>query len=341
MTNTTQFIDGFDCYPDIDSSSNGLKAFWSVYNGFGNLSIGSPGRFGGQCITANGYINGNNGQFQKGISSTLTYTVGFATIMNQFITGTTDYVFQFSSCGIGVGMDSNQQYYIYQNSTKLATSPLFISVGSWHYIELEVSIDPSAGFANLYVDGLLQASFTGNLGSTPCTSIGFGLFNAQDSSHTTNHSYDDVYVSNLASRYGERKVQTQVVVSDAAVQWTPSTGSTNYNLINTLPVPATPTNNVYAYQANYQDLYGVAPLANSPSTVTCVQVRVCAAKDNSATKTLAPVIKSNTTTVVGTTYALTNSYLYYTDVYDNDPDTSGPWTKDAVDALEIGQKVIS
>ena len=337
------FLDGFDCYPNISDSSNGLQGYWSVYNQYGDMSIGT-GRFGGQCVTVNGYINGNNGQFTKGIPSTNTYALGFATRMNQFLTGTTDYAFQFSTLGsssIGIGMNSNQQYYVYFGSTTLCTSPLFISVGAWHYIELEVNIDPTAGFVNLYVDGLLQASFTGNTGSSPCTAVGWGLFNAQDYQHTTNHSYDDIYVKNVATREGERKVQTLVPASDVSIQWLPSTGSSNYNLINALPVPASPTQYVYANVVTDQDLYSVTALANSPSVVSCVQIRTCAAKDNAETKTIATVIDSAGTTSVGTTYALTSSYLYYTDIYNNNPHTGGAWNKDTVDALQIGQKVIS
>jgi hypothetical protein len=339
----TQFIDSFDSYPNVSDSSNGLQSFWSVYNGFGNLFMSTPGRFGGQCVTAHGYTSGNNGQFTKGVTPTSTYSVGFSTRINTYIPGTINYLFHYSSCGIGIGLNSNQQYFVMQNNDPtqvLATAPNFISVGSWHYLELEVSIG-SSGFVNLYVDGLLQASYSGNTGTGPNNYIGFGLFDAQDTSHSTEHSYDDVYVTDVATRYGERKVQILTVASDVAVQWTPSTGSTNYNLINTLPVPATPTTNVYAYAAGYQDLYTVTPLANSPSTVSCVQIRVCANKDNSATKTIATVIKSGSTEVIGTTYALTNSYLYYTNIYDQDPNTSGPWTKDTVNALEIGQRVIS
>ena len=153
--------------------------------------------------------------------------------------------------------------------------------------------------------------------------------------------YDDVYFTTSSTRLGERRVQTLVPASDVTVQWTPSTGSTNYNLVNTLPVPAAPTANVSAQIAGYQDLYTVTPLANSPSVISCVQVRVCAAKDNSATKTIAPVIKSGSTTTVGTTAAVTNSYLYYIDLYENDPNISGPWSASTVNALQIGQKVIS
>ena len=337
------FIDSFDAYPNINDSSNGLQGYYSVYNQYGDMSIGT-GRFGGQCITVNGYINGNNGQFTKGIPSTNTFTVGFATRMNQFITGTTDYTFQYNTCGgnsIGVQMNANQQYQIYFNSTVLAVAPNFISVGSWHFLELEVSINSSTGFANLYVDGLLQASFTGNTGNSPCTSVGWGLFNAQDYLHTTNHSYDDVYVKNVATREGERKVQALVPASDYSLQWLPSTGTTHYSLINTLPVPASPSTYVYANVATYQDLYGVTSLSNSPSVVSCVQIRTCAAKDQAETKTIATVIDSAGTIVDGTTYALTASYLYYTDIYDNDPHTGGAWNKDTVNALKIGQKVIS
>ena len=337
------FIDGFDCYPNINDTSDGLQAFWSVYNQYGDMSIGT-GRFGGQCITVNGYINGNNGQFFKGITSTNTYALGFASRMNQFIPGTTDYGFQFAIIGgssIGIGMNANQQYYVYKDSTTLCTSSLFISVGSWHYIELEVNLNSSTGFVNLYVDGLLQASFTGDTGNTPCTSLGWGLYNAQDYLHTTNHSFDDVYVKNVATREGERKVQTLVPASDYAVQWTPSSGSTNYNLVNSLPVPPTTANNVSTITVGYQDLYNVTALANSPSIVSTVQIRVVGSKDAASPKQIATVIQSGSTTTVGTTYAITNSPLYYTDIYDNDPNISGAWTKDTVNALKIGQKVIA
>jgi hypothetical protein len=43
----------------------------------------------------------------------------------------------------------------------------------------------------------------------------------------------------------------------------------------------------------------------------------------------------------GATRTLTSSYLYYHDVFEQDPDAAGPWTGAAVAAMEIGVETVT
>ena len=44
-------------------------------------------------------------------------------------------------------------------------------------------------------------------------------------------------------------------------------------------------------------------------------------------------------TVYGSDFFLSSSYVTKTDIYDLNPETSGVWTKAAIDAVKIGQKI--
>ena len=39
--------------------------------------------------------------------------------------------------------------------------------------------------------------------------------------------------------------------------------------------------------------------------------------------------------------ALTANYVYYRDIFENDPDTSAAWTSGGVNALQIGPEVVT
>lgn len=339
---TILLFDGFDIYPNIDSTSNGLQASWAISNV--NMSI-VAGRFGGQAISCN--APGSYGAyFYKGISATSTATGAFAANLTAWTVSQSDYqIMNFMGDGnqlCGIGYTASQNLYLWVSSSttgKVATSTITITPDSWHYYELEVNIG-SSGSINLYVDGLLAITYSGNTGTTNIDRITYGMPNY---GNYATWAYDDVYCTDSATRLGERRVQPLVPASDGTVSWTPSAGSTNYNCVDSLPAPAQGSQTAWVYTSTVgdQDLYNVTPLDGSPTAISAVQVKICASKDDSATRTLAPVIHSGSTTSVGDTAALTQTFLYYQKIYETDPNTSSAWTKDTVNAMEIGQKVIS
>lgn len=332
--------DGFDYYPNVNGTSNGLQANWAIHGG---VSL-SDGRFGGQAVSCSGTISGASRVYQA-VTSTANGTLGFAGNLTRFTTGDEPYGFarvgNFDTDICGLGYNDNQQVYLWvgNESTAVATSSLHISVGSWHFYELEITT--GSGGINLYVDGLLALAYSGSLGSNQINRVTFGMFNTDVDFETW--SYDDFYFRNSATRLGECRIQTLVPNSDAAVTWSRSNGTSNFSQVNSLPAPAqgSQTGDVYSNTVGNADLYGVTSLQGIPTAVFAVKINVCANKDDSGTRTIAPMLSSAGTTVNGVTQALTQTMLYYSTIWEADPHTSNAWTVAAVNSSEIGQKVIA
>jgi len=342
------FIDGFDVYPDIDVTAQGLQACWVFQNNaaFGSMSI-VAGRFGGQAVETQAAGAVNSTAFGQPVASGQTFAAGFAF---QLATPNPNNVYPIlgflTANGVtppiaDVAINQNQQLCLRVGGTVVATAPAILADGSWHYIEVELTIGSSATM-NLYMDGFEVATFTGNTGgAADCTFVAFmpGNSSAGGTGNVLTCLFDDVYVKNIATREGERRVQTLVPSSNSAVQWTPL-ANTNWQEVSELPVDGD-TSYVSSSTVNNQDLYGITSLAGTPTAISAVQVRTCARKDNSATTTLCSVLSSSGTVADGATYAVTGSYGYQRDIYATDPHTSAAWTGSGVDAALIGQKLLS
>jgi hypothetical protein len=58
-------------------------------------------------------------------------------------------------------------------------------------------------------------------------------------------------------------------------------------------------------------------------------------KDDSGSRSIALTAR----TPLGSNQALTESYAYYKQVFETDPDTGDAWTKDSVNDAEFGTKI--
>jgi hypothetical protein len=340
------FIDGFDIYPNIESTSDGLQASWITHAEYGSITTG---RFGGQAVkmqTAGGTTI--NSYFYKAFDAATSNTsVGFAGMITEYDISSDDAPIMFFGNSttqlIGIGYNNQQKMFIWSGSLTnvVATMNGKITPDSWHYYELTVALGTS-GTVTLYIDGLQACTYTGDIGTTQINRLTFGPDDPSFFAHLgIEVSYDDVYCTNTATRLGECRVQTLVPSGDATVTWTPSTGNTNYNLVNSLPAPTTATQNVYSSTPGQQDLYNITSLTGNPTAISAVQIKVCAQKDDSGTRTIAPVNESSSVTTVGTEQALSANLLYYSNLYETDPATSAAWTTSGVNNLKIGQKVIN
>ena len=90
-----------------------------------------------------------------------------------------------------------------------------------------------------------------------------------------------------------------------------------------------------------QDLYNISSLSVTPTNIFNVNHRYVARKDDAATRQIAGVLKSGATTNVETTQTIFSSYQTYRTQYNTDPNTAAAWNSSAVNALQIGQKVIT
>jgi hypothetical protein len=96
---------------------------------------------------------------------------------------------------------------------------------------------------------------------------------------------------------------------------------------------------VYSSTNGHEDLYDLADLAATPTSIVGVQSRMFAKKSDSGTRNGQIRVKSGGTEVGGTDTALSTSYTWLNKVDTVDPNTSAAWTASAVNALQVGPKV--
>ena len=96
---------------------------------------------------------------------------------------------------------------------------------------------------------------------------------------------------------------------------------------------------VYDSTSGHEDLYDLANLAVTPTSIVGVQSRMFAKKSDSGSRNGQIRVKSGGTEVGGTDTVLSTTYGWLNRVDAVDPNTSAAWTASAVNALQVGPKV--
>lgn len=234
-----------------------------------------------------------------------------------------------------------------RNGTTLGTTSFAISANTFYYIEWKVKIDNTTGTIDVQVNGSNKLSLTGldtqntanatanqvvmgNLGGNSNTTSDFGDFYACDGqgSAPTNTFLGDVRI--------EAKFTNGAGVT---TEWTPSAGSNFQNVDETAPDDDTTFNS--SSTINQVDTYAYPDITPGFGTVFGVQVLMNTRKDDGGTRTIAPVVRSGSTNYVGNSQNISTSYLYYRQMYEQNPDTAAVWTVSGVNAAEFGIKIIA
>lgn len=122
--------------------------------------------------------------------------------------------------------------------------------------------------------------------------------------------------------------------ADVALNWTPSTGSGGYSILDNIP----PNDAQYLSAGDPAPSPYVCELSNLPANITSVralQTRVRAAKSDGGDGSLQTSIVSNGSTSNGSNRPITVTQTYWSDVFETDPDTGSPWLPSAVDDAEL------
>jgi hypothetical protein len=338
---TIRLIEGFDYYPNIAGTA-GVNSAWTFDS---TASVGLiAGRFGGQALagTAGSSVTRT---LTRTVPATTTAAAGAALRMNGTPT-VAFYLCAFRSsggiqCGVGVGTDNRVRAFGSGTGTVLgaATDPL--ATGAWHYIEAEVTIHDTTGVAKVWVNGTLVINLANvdTKGQAQSDITQFNIF-ATSLGSSNSADVDDVYVTD-STRLGECRVITLYPTADTAdSDWTPSTGSDNFAMVDETTVNGD-TDYVAASAVGDLDFYTLGNLAAAPLSIFAVQAKICARKDDAATREIRTRIRSNGDVANGATVGLAASYTYLSDIFETDPDTALAWTAAGVNALEVGQEVMT
>ena len=248
----------------------------------------------------------------------------------------------FTSDGYAVGIRNDTAYWdAYVNGVKVADGAVSAAGGGWHLVELYVSIG-DAGAIQSKIDGVADLTYSGDTKPGTGTTIVSVVFRQTGSvSHNPNFYIDDLTIATGGWIGDVRYDAVLVPTADTAQkEWTPSSGSYNYALVD--EVPPSDDDYVSAGSTGYKDLYGLGNWTPAESTyqVEFLVDWIRAKKGTAADQQIRSVVLSGTTESSGGSIALSTVYRYYQRLLTTDPDTSAVWDTTGIDALQVGQEYL-
>jgi len=240
---------------------------------------------------------------------------------------------------IGVRYDG-QFWDAYVDGVKVADGAVAHTIDQYHLAELHIVIDNS-GTIETKIDGIPDINYSGDTQPAASTDIDFvRVYQYPGSLGQHKRSYVDDFCMGTGDWPGDIRYAIALVpdADTAQKDWTPSTGSLNYDMVE--DVPPNDAEYVSGGSVNDKDLYTLSDWtagANEEPRFLVDWVR--AKKDVADTVDIDLIVKSASTESSGS-FVPSTSFAYYSRILDVDPDTSAEWTEGGINALQIGQEVL-
>lgn len=232
-----------------------------------------------------------------------------------------------------------------QASITNGTSTVTLSAG-WNYVEWKVTIanSSSADSCIVMLNGVEVINVTAgsdlqNTANAFAQTVGLG------NTSSATYRFDDWYVLDQSGSVnndflGDSRVITLYPDGNGnSTQWTPIAG-TNYENVDDATPDADSTYN-FSSTVGHTDLYTFGNAPAALTTIHGIQTGIVARKDDAGSREFARVIRTNSTNYDGTTVTLTDSYVSYAEVQEQNPNTSSAWTVSDINAIEAGIKVVT
>lgn len=226
------------------------------------------------------------------------------------------------------------------------TAPWTLNWDNWYYIEVYLKAHASAGVITLRVNGITIKTWTNldtrnGMGTASTRITQFAFF----AGHMNMDAYFcDLYINDANGSVnngflGDVRVDPHFPIEDGTtLEWTPSTGSDHFEMVNEVNPDLGVTYNT-TNTLNAIDTLVLEDLKNNGGTIKGVQMVVLDDKTDAGPCTVAPVVR-----IDGVNYASVDShapsetsYVYARKVYDVQPDTTA-WNETDFNASEWGYK---
>ena len=334
-------MDGFDHYgKDTDGHNNLIQSGWSVYA----LETGPRDTVPARTGPYSAWCNGGLTRYFPGVAK---IGVAFAcygpvnvNIVNIYNSGFFQ-IFNMPGNDLGFGGNGVAVYGV-------AGIPNLVPSNTWNHIELNLdATTPSAATFECRVNGITVKTGTVSLqwqgfNPTGTQTPGGVAFSGQC-------YVDDVVIYSLTGTYnnsfvGNVRVGTMYPDGDTSVAgWTAYGANTGYQTINS-PAPDGDNTYLYSPRTDIVPVNSVFDLSPSPSMYNAavgVQPFLYAKETDPANAWLAVDVISNNVYANGVTTSVSNNYVYQSWSTEVDPNTSSPWTKAGLDALQLRVRRVS
>jgi hypothetical protein len=339
-----RWIEGFETWGDL----NDTRATWGdqFYGKYGEADCdsGTPSLVAGADGVGLAYDNSNltYNYFRIPFEDQPTWTVGVAYYLKSGIYYFGENVFKLIDGGahqmwleVRRDMGSGTHEIILIRGGTTLDSLGFFAPDQWLYIELQTTIHNSAGSYNCHVNGASVCSGSG----VNTSDSGSAFANAVILGWTEGY-YDNLYILDGTAGQndflGPVRVAKGMPTSDYSTQWVHSSGTTNYETVDDIPVNTSDYN--YSKTTDDLDLFDVDSIGSTG--IIGAQLNVDALLSDPGGKELILVCDSNAVQQtqsfqIGESDLVVGQAL----LTDIDPNTSTAWTKTTINAAHWGVKV--
>lgn len=224
------------------------------------------------------------------------------------------------------------------NGTTLASGTQAIAIGTWHFVQLKVTIANSGGTAELRINGKSIASYTGDTQNTANASANGWKINTSSGNWVLVDNlliYDTVGDAPTTWTPETRILETLPNGAGFTTEWTPSAGS-NWQCVDEQPSNGD-TDYVSAATAPLSDLYAVPASAIAGGIIYGLAVHATVRKDDAGASEVDGLIRSGGTTYAkGSPFVVTSNYVRARWLWSLDPATAAAWTVAGANAAQPG-----
>ena len=341
------FGDGFDCYA---TSADAVLGYWD--SGTTSLFTLVAGRFAGSqairssslglWLTKSSAVNDGVHHFVVAFQQTAAISGSSIGLYLQLLDGTT------AQCCVVFRSDGA---ILLTSATPLGTvlatyAGAFPVVNTWYAFEFEIVVHNSTGSFKVRKNGNpVDDHSTTGIDTAGGTANNYAnKLSVGSQVNVSQQLLDDLYWRSDAASVawmGDIRCYTRAPASDAAVQFSRSTGATNFSCVDE-PQQNTTTDYVFSSTPGQADFYTIAAIASTPLTTFAVTTRAYMIKSDAGTRTAAAQLKSGASTVASPTVVLTTSNWQWAWRHDvTDPATGGAWTAAAVNTVNVGPTCIA
>lgn len=261
-------------------------------------------------------------------------------ILMRFMDGATTQI-ELRTSGTG-------QLFFARNGTAISSTSTQALQAGWHYIEVKATINSTTGSVEVRVDTVVWVTATGqNTQNTANNFISRVEFRNLPSGFLKDMVFIDTSTGINTNYLGDVTVGVFFAnASGANTQWTPNPNQANFinvqdgiNHTGTWPDGDTTYNS--SATAGQLDDYAHQSISLTGS-IFCVLHVSYLRKDDAGARTVAQyVISGGSGVVLTANISLGNSYLYYFQVLEQDPNGNITWTATAFNNMTGGCKLIS
>jgi hypothetical protein len=363
----------FEGFDSLNSSS--LLTSLGEINIVQQVAFGSPGLssanytlvsglYGGQALrisTNAPTITNHAFAIQRQIPSTNQVIVGFHFLVESFLDIHNERyllgLMEGTTRHISLTVDASGRFRVSRGLATAAGGGLLAQsttglygVNSWAYAELQILVSDTIGTVSLSLNGTVIATATNVDTRNAGTSGVINLVSFESGISATSFSaarftrFDNLYILDttgpapLNAPLGPVRVDTLVPSADVQTNFTRSSGSSSFVLIDDVPANGD-TDFVSSGTSGHKDIMELSNLSAVGGTPLAVRTVLTARKTDAEAINVIPSLIAGGTEISGPSHAIGDSYAPYRHTFLTAPDGSSPWTEETVNDLRLAYRI--